>query len=50
VAELAPILAAIGFRDGHYTEDFDCFGGTSAMEKLGESRRPRGANLFARKR
>jgi len=39
----------VGLSDGKITERFDSFRGTSAKAKVKESRRPHGANFFARK-
>jgi hypothetical protein len=35
--------------DGRIVERFDCFRGTSALEKLSKDLRPQGVNFFALK-
>ena len=38
-----------GLTAGRIVEHFDCFEGTSAKERVAESRRPQSANFYARK-
>ena len=43
------MAASVGLKEGRIVERFDCFRGTTAKAKVKESRRPHGANFFARK-
>ena len=48
-AELEEVAAAAGLSEGKIVETFDCFHGTKAQAKVKASRRPHGANFFARR-
>ena len=43
------LTGKIGFLDGQIVERFDCYKGTSALEKLSQDLLPQGVNFIARK-
>lgn len=47
-AELATLTSEVGFVDGRVVERFDCYRGTSAIEKLSKDLMVKGVNFFAR--
>jgi arsenite methyltransferase len=48
-AELVEVVDLVGLVDGRITERFDCYAGTSSMERLASDVDVHGVNLFARK-
>jgi len=48
-AELIEVTTRVGLVDARITEQFDCYAGTSAKEKLSRDLEVHGVNLFARK-
>ncbi|WP_428261188.1 hypothetical protein [Haliangium sp.] len=49
-AELYEIAESVGLVEGRILAYFDCFRGTSALDKLSKDLRPQGVNFSAIKR